>query len=435
VAHLENPKKLIEWWGKGPNREARRKRRRIIIISVLSALAVLLVILGLNNFTDIFSKPVKALNSLPSSGDWAMFGRDLSHSASINSSGPSLQGTVKTVLSSGAAMHSSPAIANGIVYVGSRDFKLYAIDASTGKELWEFQAGSWIDSSPTIVDNVVYFGSNDGKMYALNAQNGSKLWEFTTKYPIKSTPAVADGRVYFGGEDYDIYALDAKTGRQIWRVRADDAVSSSPAVANGIVYIGSLDGYMYAIDARSGKVRLKFPAKRAVVASPVVSGDTVYCNTANGMVFALNGLARNWLWEEKIRTNWQILHVYGALPAPPAPSGYLWGLDLAGTTSSSPSLSGDSLYLGVGSKIVSVNVLTEEKNWEFTADGLFSSLPVVVNNTVYAANEDGHLYVLNAATGEKLKDIAVGGKITSSPAVTGNTVYISSEDGNLYAVN
>lgn len=405
------------------------------MFSVLGVVIVLLVIFGLYNFTDLFYRPVEAINSLPSSGDWTMYGRDLSHSSSLDSNGALLQGNVKSILTDNGIMDSSPAIVNGVLYVGSRNGKLTAVNISTGDKLWEFQAGSWIQSSPVIADNVVYFGSNDGNMYAVDAKTGAKLWAFATKYPIKSTAAVADGRVYFGCDDYSVYALDARTGKQIWRVRVDDTVGSSPAVANGIVYVGSIDGYLYAIDARTGKVRLKFPAKRAIVASPVVSGDTVYCNTTSGGIFALNGLARNWLWEEKIRTNWQILHLYGVLPAPPLPSGYLWSLNITGNTNSSPSLEGNNLYLGVGDKIVCVNLTSEKESWEFTADGLFTSMPVVVNNTVYAANEDGHLYVLNASNGEKIKDIAVGGKIVSSPAVFNNTVYISSEDGNLYAVN
>ena len=126
-----------------------------------------------------------------------MFRRDLSHTGSTDPRGAVARGTLKWVFSSGGAIHSSAAIANGIVYVGSRDGKLYALKASTGIKIWEFQTGSWVDSSPAISDGVVYFGSNDGGLYALDALNGEKLWFFKTRYGVRSSPAVAGDK-----EDY-----------------------------------------------------------------------------------------------------------------------------------------------------------------------------------------------------------------------------------------
>jgi len=64
---------------------------------------------------------------------------------------------------------SSPAVANGIIYVGSRDKNLYAIDAVTGNEKWRFTTGDWVDSSPAVANGIVYVGSNDKNLYAIGA--------------------------------------------------------------------------------------------------------------------------------------------------------------------------------------------------------------------------------------------------------------------------
>ena len=58
-------------------------------------------------------------------------------------------------------------MANGIVYFGSIDSYLYALDIKTGKEKWKFKTGDWISSSPAVANGIVYFGSSDGYLYAV----------------------------------------------------------------------------------------------------------------------------------------------------------------------------------------------------------------------------------------------------------------------------
>ena len=76
--------------------------------------------------------------------------------------------------------YSSPAVANGVVYFGSGDGNIYALNASTGAKLWSYTTGNPVDSSPAVANGVVYIGSDDGNVYALNASTGAKLWNFTT---------------------------------------------------------------------------------------------------------------------------------------------------------------------------------------------------------------------------------------------------------------
>ena len=56
-------------------------------------------------------------------------------------------------------MESSPAVANGVVYVGSYDRHVYALNAGTGALLWKYQTGG---SSPAVANGVVYVGWEDG---------------------------------------------------------------------------------------------------------------------------------------------------------------------------------------------------------------------------------------------------------------------------------
>jgi len=433
------------------------KRRKIIKAITISLVSFIILVsavyFGLYYFTDIVSKPPQGVNSDSLPGEWAMFRHDLGRSGTTDSNGTLPQGKLKWVFSTGAPILSSPAIADGTVYVGSHDGKLYALDAATGAKRWEYKTGGWVESSPAVVNGVVYFGSNDGRLYALDAHSGEKLWDFKAKSVIKSSPAVADGVVYFGAADYYVYALDAVTGEKLWDFETEGPVNSSPVVANGIVYIGSGSKYTksefsYALNALNGGLRLQFKSYYTVLSSPAVSDEIVYFITFDGFLYAVDGNARTWPWEHEIKSAWIYLWVravrvfdFPVLPTPTPQSGVLWGLRLDKpvvsspvVVASTPIVADNTLYIGSLNKLVAVDLQSYQKRWEFEAEGVISSSPALVDTTIYVGSEDGRLYAVDAATGEKLWDILTGGKITSSPAVADGTVYIGSHDGNLYAI-
>ena len=78
--------------------------------------------------------------------------------------------------------------------------------------LWRNPTGGWVVNVPTVVDGVVYAGSDDNHVYALDAETGELLWRFETDDVIRSSPTVAGGAVYVGSNDNHVYALDAETG-------------------------------------------------------------------------------------------------------------------------------------------------------------------------------------------------------------------------------
>lgn len=415
----------------------RKKTIKIIAISLVSLLVLASVTYPvLYYLTDTIFKPPEGVSSISSPGEWAMFRHDPAHSSTTDSSSTLPQGTLKWVFTTDGAIHSSPAVANGTVYVGSRDFKLYALDAATGTKRWEYKTGSWVESSPSIVNGVVYFGSNDGKLYALDAQSGEKLWDFKTRYPIMSSPAVANGIVYFGADDCYIYALDTATGTKLWDFKTDGYVKSSPVVANGIVYVGSGSDSSYALHALDGRLRLRLKSYDSVHSSPAVSDKTVYLCTANGFLMALDSNARNWPREHELKPYWIQLWAMGVpgIPTPPPQSGLLWALKLGRIANSSPAVANNTLYAGSDNKLIAVDLQSHQKLWEFEAGAAITSSPAVLDNTIYVGSVDGHLYALNASSGDKLWDIITGDQITSSPAVANGTVYIGSHDGKLYAI-
>jgi outer membrane protein assembly factor BamB len=133
---------------------------------------------------------------------------------------------------------------------------LSASNVSGLRGMWSYPTGGG-ESSPAVVGGVLYVGSYDHRVYALDSHTGEKLWDFPTGRSITSTPAVHDGVVYIGSRDHYVYALDATTGTMRWRFHAPHWVGSSPAVAGGVVYLESATnfgdrGAVVALDASTG---------------------------------------------------------------------------------------------------------------------------------------------------------------------------------------
>jgi outer membrane protein assembly factor BamB len=108
--------------------------------------------------------------------------------------------------------------ADGTIYVGSNDRKLYALKPD-GTKKWEFETGDKVQSSPALdSDGKIYFGSLDNKLYAVKP-NGTKEWEFATDGVVTSSPAIgSDGTIYFGSWDHKFYALKPD-GTKKWSSR------------------------------------------------------------------------------------------------------------------------------------------------------------------------------------------------------------------------
>jgi outer membrane protein assembly factor BamB len=193
------------------------------IVSLMLAIAPLWLMLAAAN--------THANAQTSSSADWTQFHRDNMQRWNPYETvlGVSNAGTLELKWSfnigSGSSLgtSSSPAVANGVIYVGSDDGNVYALNATTHAKLWSFTTGGQVVSSPAVANGVVYIGSVDGNLYALNASTGAKLWSFATGNEVLCSPAVVNGVVYIGPDSGDgkLYALNATTGAELWSSAAD----------------------------------------------------------------------------------------------------------------------------------------------------------------------------------------------------------------------
>ena len=156
-----------------------------------------------------------------------------------------------------------PQVYNGILYFGSWDHNIYAVNAKTGKLVWSYLTNGIISqSAPRVYDNIVCVGSCDSYIYALDAKTGKKIWSYKAAGPVESPLSIDHGVLYIGstvavGEvggipdiQWDkgyVYAIDIKTGNQLWNYTTGSLVNSGPNFYSGVVYVGCCDGYVYAL--------------------------------------------------------------------------------------------------------------------------------------------------------------------------------------------
>lgn len=81
------------------------------------------------------------------------------------------------------------------------------MNATTGELIWNYTTGGDVVSSPAVANGIVCVGSHDGKVYALNAYNGAFIWSYTTGDMVVSSPVIVNGVVYIGSYDHVVYAI------------------------------------------------------------------------------------------------------------------------------------------------------------------------------------------------------------------------------------
>lgn len=188
----------------------------------------------------------------------------------------------------GGPVRSSVAFGDDILYFGCEDGSILAYDIR-GEMKWRQRARRAVTSTPYLDrnDGILFIGSADWNVYALDARSGWVVWRSRTNGPVISSPELEKGVVYIGSADKYLYALDARNGRVLWKTETDGQITSSPKYANGAVYVGSIDHYLYSVDAETGDIRWRYKTGGPIPSSPEVEGNIVYVGSTDRYVYAV----------------------------------------------------------------------------------------------------------------------------------------------------
>ena len=350
---------------------------------------------------------------------------------------------------------SSPAVVDGVIYIGSSDGTLWAYPAEgcgaalCTTPLWQSTYLAQIVDSPTVADGVVYVGSqtsfdsNDGLLNAFSAAGCgaaicAPLWQGHAgkESILNSSPAVSGGLVYVGAFDGRLYAFAANgcgrpTCEPLWSGSTGGTIESSPTVDSGIVYIGSDDGNLYAFPANGCGARdcaplwigpLGYPAFDS---TPAIAGGVVYIGSAHA------------------------LSAFDAAGCGAATCAPLWqAIDESQFFGGSPALAGGRVYIGLETTVAvysaagcgASNCAPLWLLFGAGAQAQIESSPTVANGVVYVGRNTGQVLAWSAEPCGSFTCDAIWTGFTrdpivnSSPTVIGGKLYIGSAD-NLFPEN
>lgn len=307
---------------------------------------------------------------------------------------------------------SSPAVVNGMVYVGSfvdrpgRHGRITALRAEDGKEIWAVEFPHAIVSSPALLEGRVLYAGCQNSLVAMDARTGQRLWEFTTVGEVVCGAAAWRRAVFFGSCDGRLYAIHPQSGQQMWAFRSRGEIFSSPAYWNGTVYVGSSDHRLYAVNATTGRLVWEFTTAGEIPAAPAFAEDRVYVGSADHRVYCVD-----------------------------APTGQrLWEYQTENEVHSSPAVREDALYIGSRDNFVyALEARSGRLLWRFATGDWVHCSPLVSANFVYCGSHDKKLYAIEAETGVLLWEYETAGEVQSSPAASGGSLFVGSNDGYVYA--
>jgi outer membrane protein assembly factor BamB len=313
----------------------------------------------------------------------------------------------------GNAVNANPGAANRMVYVGSTDNNLYAVNAATGQRAWSYPAGA-VTAAPEVVGDVVCLSTSTGHFYALRAATGTRAWDLGSSTPAiyKRTWAVNGGSVILAGETVPPQAYDAATGTKGVRFRTQEPYVLALSAAGGVLYVLDAAGVLYAFDAAAGTETWR---KRLLstddlpVTGLTVGGSRVYMGTQSGTLYAINAATGRVVWTyhpgngmlSGLAVAGGVVYVKdngGTLHAISGPSGRrVWARTASATGLYGPAVAGGRVYYTTALAIQALDAKSGVPVWSFASgEAEFLTTPAVGNGLVFVGCSDGSLYAIEA---------------------------------------
>ena len=295
---------------------------------------------------------------------------------------------------------SGTAVHDGIIYTGSVDGRVVAINSSTGNLEWSYtiapvaapssglscgqsSVSTTIYGTPIVDGDIVYVGSYSGQVLALNT--------------VARSQALAFPQTRYGEWEWNCPGTNA----------GSNAIVADLVMSEEALYVSSSNGRVYSLDKEFGDLNWESDIlHKKLWTSPVIQGDTLYVGTFAGHIVTLSvetGALLPWFFESE--------------------TGF----------ASHPVIYEDTIYVGsFDSKLYAIKIGDSELSWSFPGDKWFWAAPLINEGVVYAGCLDGKVYAIDAETGEKLWEFDAGNPIVSSPVLMDNLLIVADELGSVY---
>ncbi len=301
-------------------------------------------------------------------------------------------------------------IVDGVIYVGDVDQHFYAIELTTGKQLWSFEVEIGFVAAAAVRDGRVFVGDSDGIFYCLNAKDGKLVWKHETGAEINSAANFFDDSVIVGSQSGTLYRFKCDDGTVIWEytIKASGGIQCSPTLAENRCFVCGCDGQLHIIDIEKGESVETLDIGDPTLTTPAIDGGHVYFGTEGATFFGIN-------WQ-KPQIDWSYQHGQRAM-----------------AFRSSAAVADGAVYVGGRNKLVhALDAKTGKEVWTFPTRGRVDSSPVIVGDRVFVGSADGRIYALDRKTGRDVWSYDGGGGFNASPAVADGRLVIGNDEGVLF---
>ena len=349
----------------------------------------------------------------------------------------------------------SPTLADGVLYAGSYEGFVYALDAATGELLWRFETENdqnlppevaLVNPPPTVADGIVYVVRAGGELFALDAYTGERLWN---DEPVYADSLLSDGIRYMPDLDFDapslnVRAIDESSGDLRWE--ADVPRSSMlplifPLTASGQNIYVSDDYQVHALDSTTGRLAWSFDAGDIVQDPPGVSDGVVYLRSYSA-AYALDESTGEQLWRYEVDSGgfedrppfitdgvWALVDGVDAVQGLDTATGQpLWSYepDDPDRVIFVSGVSNGMVYVTDDEAFHALDAATGRGVWSLDAGWGLGDV-TVVDGVLYANSQDGYLHTFDARTGEPFWSVEIGyhlGGAGRPYLVSGGVVYV-----------
>lgn len=288
---------------------------------------------------------------------------------------------------------------------------------------WKFSTNYFPNSlaAPAVDAATVYFGQGN-RFYAVDKQSGALKWQYpadksTLTTIVTAPPTVSGDGVYFSAAD-GVYALDAATGKQKWlRFKIDSGVYTNIVAYNDLIIFGGSNGRLYALDAKTGK------AQGAPWASKGTAGIEV------GDFITDLAVSDDLLY---FITNDQVLHAFSLVNG-----SRRWAVRMTGANIriSTPVVSGESLYIATGSRLMNVRRNNGQVRWQINLPADAAAMPTVdPDGNCYLATANRNIFAINSqGRGIWRTGAMVENEIMAAPVYSEKLVFVVTTLGGVSA--
>ena len=205
-----------------------------------------------------------------------------------------------------------PGAGENVVLVGTGKAEVIALAVDTGEILWRTRVTSEVLSEPKISGNIVIVKTIDGKITGLNAGTGERLWLYDRSVPAltlrgTSSPVIEADLIIAGFDEGRLAAIELLTGKPVWETRVALGsgrseldrmvdIDSEPVISNGIIYVATFQGRVAALALDSG--RILWTREVSSYAGLCVDNKAVYITDDNSEIWALDKLTGASIWKQ-----------------------------------------------------------------------------------------------------------------------------------------